>query len=335
MVGVTSTDRHDMQPHHSVRASIDEARTSARPMTIARAGGENTRPPRSARVLRAGLATIAVAAAGALSACGAQSASTAAGQSAVSVKVDGQVRLTLTHEANLATARCMHRLGFEYFVPQIADEPQADISFPYGNDDVAFARRYPFTAHRRIGGGVVDLAKPVASPERSPGLSRGGTPAWKHALYGNGETVTFPLPGGGQGGMFVGGCSAEGVRAVFGSDVKRWLIASNIVDSLDAEVAGRVLQEPQYRAAYAKWRGCVQRAGYTPTSPQSRALTTDPEDRRANVTNAACGARAGVQATGEKLEMRVRPTVDRENEAAIVDYNAIVADAQARTAARR
>lgn len=325
-----------MQPHDSVRASSDGAQTYApRAETVRRGGASASRRPRPGRMLRAGLVAVAVTVAGTLSACGTQDAGSEAGGPAVAVKVDRQVRLTLTHEANLATARCMHRLGFEYYVPRIADEPQADISFPYGNDDVQFARRYPFTAHRRVGGGVVDLAKPAASPERSRGLSRGGTPEWKKALYGDGETVTFPLPGGGQGGMFVGGCSAEGVRAVFGADVKRWLIASNTADSLDAEVAGRVLQEPEYRSAYAKWRDCVQRAGYTPTSPQSRALKTDPADRRANVTNADCGARARVQATGEKLETRIRPTVNRENEAAIVDYNAIVAAAQTRIATRR
>lgn len=264
--------------------------------------------------------------------CGGSDAGTGATGRAISVKTSPQVRLTLAHASNLATQKCMHRLGFDYYVPPITQEPQADVSFPYGNDDVSFARRYPATVHRTVLGGVEDLAKSRHVPQPTPGLKRAGTPEWRKALFGTGETVTIPLPGGGQQGMFVGGCTANGVRAVFGSDVKRWLVVSTVVDSLDSVVNTRVKALPAYMSAYAEWSECVKRAGYQPSSSESRMLIASASDSRANVTNARCGARAGVEATGKRLESQVRPIVNSENESAIVDYNALVATAKERVA---
>ncbi len=298
------------------RAKTDDARTAS---------------PRRHSLIALAALLVAVA----LAACGSDEKTSADGGSAVSVKADPQQRLLLTHQVSLATERCMHRLGYQYSAPRLNQEPLADIPFAYGNDDVAFARRYPFTAHRVVGGGVVDLAKRQASPESQQDLKRGGTPEWKRALFGTGETVSYPIPGGSQVTTLVGGCSASAAREVFGPNVKRWLVVSNTVAMLDGEVAARVYRMPAYVEALDKWRACVQRAGYVPSGPDSRSLTANPTNRQANVVNATCGHKAAVQATGERLDARVRPDVEREFEAAIIDYNALIAAAQQRLAERR
>jgi hypothetical protein len=255
------------------------------------------------------------------------------GGSGVAVSADAYTAASLEYQAGLATARCMHRAGYNYTAPKFKDALSADIPFPYGNDDVAFARRYPATVHRLVGGGVNDLSQKEPAPRDNPALKSGSSAGWKEALYGHEPPISYPLPGGAQAQASVGGCTGAGYKKIFGPDIKRWVVASATALFLENEVTAQVAQSSVFKAALSTWRDCVVAAGYRPAGADDRGLTADPTDRRANVANAECGAKNHVVETGKRLEPPVRAALIAQSEAAIIDYNSLVAAAQARLSA--
>jgi hypothetical protein len=265
--------------------------------------------------VRASCALVTVLAAGALSACGARAGDVAVlPATSITFKATPQQRLAVAEAITIETGRCMHRRGFTWDVRRalLLDDPELR---PY---DAALARR-------------------MAAASSPAGLTRGASRARGIALFGDGHNqVVFATPGGGQGGTSVGGCNGEAIRAVIGPDVKRWVVASSVVSMLDGGVSQRVMAKPEYRAALARWRACVRRAGYPAPFANQRILAEGPTAGPPPVADAECGARARLEATGSRLEQQIRRTdqPERRNTAEVADYDRLVQAAATRVAVR-
>lgn len=212
-------------------------------------------------------------------------------------------------------ARCMTQHGFAY-----AEQPPpaAEPDFRYVVDDVGWAREHGY--------GTL-IGRPVAGrQDRNVGYRAKLTPerrnAWTRTLMGYGRQLVVVLPGLGRLSAPDNGCTAEARRALYG-DLPGWYRARRTVDHFDAYVDDKVTATPEYRTALAAWAGCVRKRGYavstpselrhlfTPASPESAGAQAQPKEIAAAVTEARCADSTRFSQTGDALERRYRPEIER------------------------
>jgi hypothetical protein len=229
-------------------------------------------------------------------------------------------------------SRCMAARGFRYVAvapPKDAEEPEA----PYGNDDVEWARRYGF-------GKLVAPRSVLAEFERThpnrtivERLTPDRRRAYGQALTGDlRRQVAITLPDGSQRTATVDGCVADVRRRLYG-DLRSWLMRGYQAQNIGQQVRARVIGDPRYTDAVARWRSCMQERGYRYEDPGTarRELgallekAPDPirlRDREVAVAvaDAECAARVGLVAAAVRLDLDLRAIVLAENEGVVVAY---------------
>jgi len=196
--------------------------------------------------------------------------------------------------------------------------------FPYGIDDIAWARRHGLGAPDSRRAAQAVRARRTTSPRRQP-------PGFQRALSGDRRNVVeIRLPTGYTVGASRVGCAAAAQGLLYG-DMPRWFRANTLVMNLSAEVGRRVTNEPVFAARMRAWNRCVDHAGYAARSPQDmqeqylrRSADLPPTRRRAlqvrmAIAQARCVRRSGLASTGRRLARRERRHVASTYRAAIQD----------------
>jgi hypothetical protein len=259
-------------------------------------------------------------------------------------------RWTLDRAEALLIKACMRSAGFEFTPPSAPAVPTRE--FPFGNDDVAFARVHGFDLGP-------DLAAARAAARADPnqryvdGLSPKRRAAYLRALNGaHNRATSVRLPNGLRVSTSTGGCTAKAQGTLYGNFV-RWFKARTLVENLAGSAHPRVAADPRYLTALHAWAGCARARGYDVNSPgELRARfgedSTTPgggfvgprhpanppsEEIRAAVVEAECAGQTGLVRLAESLGREFAAEVAREHRATVEEYRllALTALERART----
>ncbi|MFI1061640.1 hypothetical protein ACH4TC_07035 [Streptomyces spororaveus] len=230
--------------------------------------------------------------------------------------------LDLLHTAGeLLVQDCMRARGFSYWpVPRV---PHPDFrDFPYGVDDVDWARRQGFG--RRIERQLDEEAASGPRGRYRSGLSAERLEALGAALMGpDAKGLEVRNPGGGTLSHSDRGCIAASWRQLYG-DARLWYGSSETVKQLGATRTGRVNQDPAFRTALAGWSECVGRRGFPaehPVRQRDEQLARTGPDAEAQdvpmaVAQAECARSTGLADTAQDLHRRYSAMIRAENGAA-------------------
>lgn len=277
---------------------------------------------------------LAATAAGATGACGG-SDTPADDRSAPPLRADERTRLDDVERR--LTSRCMRAHGYdlEAAIPTPTQRAaRRERRFPYGIDDVAWARRH--------GLGAPDSGRAGPSQARRATSPRREAPGFQRALSGDRRNVVeIRLPTGYTIGASRVGCAAAAQARLYG-DMPRWFRANTLVMNFSAEVGRRVTADPAFVARVRAWSRCVGDAGHAARSPQDmqerylrRSAGLPPARRKAlevrmATAQARCVIRTGLASTGRRLARREHRRVASTYRAAIRDQRRL-----ARTALER
>ena len=171
--------------------------------------------------------------------------------------------------------QCMRERGFEYYTASTGPSSSTPLrQFPYGIDDVAWARANGFG----IGLAREDEREGLRRQTKDPnvryaaGLSEERQKGYQQALFGGPDdaAVTVPLANGIVVSMSTGGCIARAQDRLYG-DFPKWFRALTIVDNVPAEVHAMVERDAEYQAALGDWSTCMHRRGHAAKSPKDLA----------------------------------------------------------------
>ncbi len=254
------------------------------------------------------------------------------------VQVDGMPGAAVPDEDLLSWAeqtlagRCMADRGFRVWVGWRPAPAGEQPPHRYGNDDAAWAAAHGF------GIGAQRLAPATQAPEPNRAylmkLPEDRRAAYDLAYHGDPKrTVAVSLAGGAVVRTGRDGCLSQARTELFG-DLAEWLRLDSGWRNLDAEVVPAVTAMPEYLAALARWRGCMQAAGHPAADPgalreqASQAYRTARsneaalgQEKAAAVQEAACAAETGFVRTAEGLDAahRARLTGQRAGDRAAYD----------------
>ncbi|MFI8263058.1 hypothetical protein [Streptomyces sp. NPDC085665] len=163
----------------------------------------------------------------------------------------------LERAEQILISRCMAGRGFPYAVTEAPEDTAR--SFPYGVDDVAWARAHGY--------GGRDQRAAARAREDDPnqryfrGLSASGRAAARSALMGSapvGLSATAPT------GMTITasaeGCIADAERTLYG-DLATWFRVKVVTMNLRPVRETRVHEDRQYADAVGQWAACMRAAG--------------------------------------------------------------------------
>jgi hypothetical protein len=271
---------------------------------------------------------------GATSGCGG-SDRTADTRPAPPLRADERTRLDDVERR--LTSQCMRAHGYDLeaaIATRTRHAARSERRFPYGIDDVAWARRH--------GLGAPDGGRTGAPRARRATMPSREAAAFQRALSGDRRNVVeIRLPTGYTVGASRVGCAAAAQTRLYG-DMPRWFRANTLVMNLSAEVARRVTTDPVFVERLRAWSRCVGDAGYAARSPQDmqerylrRSAGLPPTRRRAlevrmGSAQARCVLRTGLASTGRRLARREQRRVVSTYRAAIQDQRRL-----ARTALER
>lgn len=224
---------------------------------------------------------------------------------------------------------CMRARGFQYSAvlpPKVTPRRE----FPYGNDDVAWARAHGF--------GLVDphdteidrYLRNHPNERYVDGLSAGKREAYARALTGDfNRQVSVRLPDGSEVFMTMGGCTAEVSQALYGDPAVR-LRLEHTVQLIGSEAHDRVIADRRYLAALTAWRNCMRSRGYSYDSPAAArtavAMHAEPTTRPSAIetqtasADAECGRRSRLVAIATRLDHQQRAAVSRQLNAEVVAW---------------
>ncbi|MBB5857561.1 hypothetical protein ACFQ05_18305 [Amycolatopsis umgeniensis] len=210
------------------------------------------------------------------------------------------------HDAEQFLVRdCMARHGFRLWITTYDRRAEPE-RFPYVIDDIDWASRHGYgTELRRNADARADSNKVYFD-----GLPAEGRKAAVAALNGTGpgRVETVP-PAGGLLSRYDNGCTSQTWRELYG-DLAAWYRASKIAEALPGLWRGRVVTDPAFTAAVARWSGCMKEAGLPYESPAAaRAAISAPDagaggdgEIRTAVAEATCAGRTGLAATARELD---------------------------------
>ncbi|MEU8465952.1 hypothetical protein [Streptomyces sp. NPDC029003] len=223
----------------------------------------------------------------------------------------GQSRL-LERAEQVLIGRCMAQRGFRYAVTEPPPQARAKRSFPYGLDDVAWARAHGY-------GGRDDRASEAArraDPNQRyfHGLSARGRAAARTALMGASPAgLTATAPTGTTLTASPDGCIARAERSLYG-DLAAWFRVKVVTMNIRPAQEAKVRADPRYAEAVGAWAACMRAAGRPYASPDdSRAAAAAfaeelPPDR-ADAAESALAVAEATCATGTGLS-RVSQALD-------------------------
>lgn len=111
----------------------------------------------------------------------------------------------------------------------------------------------------------------------APSLSAKDRQRFGSAQFGPGMPRTsVALRGKGTATVPTAGCVTR-ARTALAGDVHTWAEISYIPQQFDDQVSHQALTDTGYRAALARWRSCMAKAGYTYTSPDAAVAHLEQE----------------------------------------------------------
>jgi hypothetical protein len=292
-------------------------------------------PPR--RIVKARCIVAAVTASAVVAACG--DAHTSAEQAPALPRVIPAAAIPVLREAEYRlTVRCVRAHGFELeSLPrggQAAASADDQPRFPYGIDDVAWARRHGFGA-----GDAADAQRRQRPAQAAPGRAERRL---GRVLFGDRKhVVTVRLPTGYVVATSANGCVSEAQQRLFG-DHARWFRVNTLVTNLGALAQRQVLDDPAFHARTQAWSACLRRAGYAAADPSKLRerfavlaahlgwSATRALERRMATAEAHCVRRSALATTGRRLERRAAAHAAHRFAAAIAIQRRMARDALAR-----
>ncbi|MER5205239.1 hypothetical protein [Streptomyces sp. NPDC002825] len=186
-----------------------------------------------------------------------------------------------SHEAQRQFAiACMAKRGFRYAPApgEGAAEGDDELPQPFGLESAV-----PATPAR-------ESAPPVAEAPPKPG-SPESTEAYGQALFGDqskrvtakGIRMSVSRPGN--------GCLAEAETRVLGDGRMRWLQVRIMLFEAQEQARTDVEKDPAFKAVTARWRACMDRAGFTGPDPARLLASLRTPEARASSTALAADLR--------------------------------------------
>jgi hypothetical protein len=224
----------------------------------------------------------------------------------------------LLHDAEQVLVRdCMARDGFRIWITTYDDQPKPE-RFPYVVDDIDWASRHGYGTDLRRSAD----AQAGADPNRAyfDSLPADRRKAAVAALNGTGPgRVETVLPTGGLLARYDNGCTSQAWRELYG-DLAAWYRVTKVAEVLPGLWQRRVVTDPVFTAAVARWSGCMREAGHRYESPaaaraafrSSDATTGRDVEVRTAVAEATCAGRTGLAATARELDQSCQAGVRAE-----------------------
>lgn len=182
-------------------------------------------------------------------------------------KPTAQQKALLEKAAQVLIGRCMRAHGFQYFLATAPSAAPDERTFPYGIDDVSWARKHGFGRPPERDTPRSQHASPNA--RYAANLPEGRQQAYLTALYGTeDESVSVTLPTGYTVSQSTNGCLASAQRYLYG-DFSRWFRAKTIVNNLAAEIQPKVRNDARYLRALDSWATCMRHSGHPAASPST------------------------------------------------------------------
>lgn len=196
----------------------------------------------------------------------------------------------------VATARCMDALGFEYHHPDAAAFV-AGVASRNAENGWMFPRG---DARDSSHGRVAAQSEPDPNAEYLNSLDEAGKAAWSSALSGT-ESPTVLKTSIGDIGYPSTGCRAEGFGTIYGSDISASRVAQTLLGNLEVVAHAITLTREDIIAVQKRWSECMADAGYIYASfVQARyAFATISESDYALVAarDLECAQSSGLTAT--------------------------------------
>ncbi|WP_051695773.1 hypothetical protein [Streptomyces sp. NRRL S-244] len=171
----------------------------------------------------------------------------------------------LERAEQILISRCMDGRGFPYAVTEAPDDTAR--SFPYGVDDIEWARAHGYGGRDQRAAAQAREADPNQRYFR--GLSASGRAAARTALMGStpvGLSATAPT------GMTITasaeGCIADAERTLYG-DLATWFRVKVVTMNLGPVREARVHEDGQYAQAVGQWAACMRAAGRPYANPDA------------------------------------------------------------------
>ncbi|MFJ5173430.1 hypothetical protein ACIP68_06225 [Streptomyces griseoviridis] len=212
---------------------------------------------------------------------------------------------TLDVAEQLLERDCLEKQGFRLWVVP-GSPPQR--TFPYGVDDIGWARKHGYGSRLRAG-----LEKAVsADPNQKyfDSLPPDRRAALLAAVNGpRPKGLRVRLPNGVEVSHSDQGCTAEAERYLY-RDLPAWFWATRVTNNLDGVRVAMVVADERYREALAGWKRCMGDKGYafaTPAQSADRALDparglTREQEIRLAVTEAGCARSSGLSGVAASLD---------------------------------
>ncbi|MEU8437084.1 hypothetical protein AB0F18_30110 [Streptomyces sp. NPDC029216] len=219
----------------------------------------------------------------------------------------------LARAEQILISRCMSAKGFTYAVTEPAPDGAERRSFPYGLDDVEWARAHGYGGRAERAAAEARAADPnqryfhrLSARERAAARTAlmGASPTGLSATAPTGMTLTAGKDG----------CIAQAQRTLYG-DLAAWFRVKVVTMNLRPAQEERVRRDARYAEAVGRWAQCMKEAGRPYASPaESRqaaaALAEGLPPDRADAAETALAATEATCATGTPLA-RVSRALDR------------------------
>ncbi|MEU3404482.1 hypothetical protein ABZ766_11115 [Streptomyces sp. NPDC006670] len=223
----------------------------------------------------------------------------------------GQSRV-LARAEQILISRCMAARGLTYAVTEPVREEGAARSFPYGVDDVDWARAHGYGGRAERAAAEARAADPNQLwfhrlPARERAAARtalmGASPTGLSATAPTGMTLTASTDG----------CIARAQRTLYG-DLPAWFRVKVVTMNLRPAQEERVRRDARYAEAVGRWAACMAEAGRPYASPadsrQAAAALAEglPPDRADTaetalaVTEATCATSSGLGRVSQALD---------------------------------
>ncbi|MEV4426659.1 hypothetical protein AB0K23_15000 [Streptomyces sp. NPDC049602] len=221
-----------------------------------------------------------------------------------------------SHEAQRQFAvACMAKRGFRYAPVPGAEATEGDDQLPQ-----------PFGLESATR--PAESAPPAPDTPPKPG-SPESTEAYSKALFGDetkrvtakGTTMSVSRPGN--------GCLAEAEKRVLGDGRMRWLQVRIMLFEAQEHARGDVEKDPAFKAVTARWRTCMDRAGFPGPGPAQLLASLHTLEARASSTALAadlrCKDETGYLDTAYTRLAAVQQAWLDRNPAVAKDWTALVA----------